>query len=584
MTASDKDTIYIDIDDEITGIIDKLRDSSGKIVCLVLPKRATVFQSIVNMKLLKRAADSSKKHLVLITSEAGLLPLAGAAGVHVAKTLNSKPEIPNSPDVPPTDEEETITETGEEVTAATAGAATVGALAGAAVAKDDDEAIELDNTDPSEAADNGASKSVAPAAGAAAAAKGKGKAKGKKDSKLKIPDFNKFRLLLIGGALLLILLIFGGIFAAVVLPKATINIDTNASRVNSDLNLNLSTTAKSVDTEDNTVPAKQVQEQKTSSQSVATTGQKNNGNKARGSVSVANCSRTEGGVTIPAGTGFSSSGNTYISQQTVTLPASTFTGGGRCTTSRSNVDIVAQSGGTAFNIPGNSSFSISGVPSGVTGEAAGAISGGTDNIVKTVNQNDINNAKAKISSSNDAAMKRTLENKLKDEDYFPITATFSAGNANTQSSAQVGQVADSVTVTETVTYTMFGAKEDDLNELVDEDVKRQIDTKDRSILNRGLKTAVFTVVSSNAAGAQMTLQTTANVGPDLDVEQIRENAIGKKPGDVKAELESNSDITEVDVKLSPFWVNSVPKKTSKVIVNIAEPTNTEGDGADAENP
>src|SRR5579884_323732 len=95
--ASDKDTIYVDIDDEITGVIDKVKNSSNKVVALVLPKRASVFQSIVHMKLLKRAADSSNKNLVLITAEAGLLPLAGAAGIHVAKTLSSRPEIPSAP-------------------------------------------------------------------------------------------------------------------------------------------------------------------------------------------------------------------------------------------------------------------------------------------------------------------------------------------------------------------------------------------------------------------------------------------------------------------------------------------------------
>src|SRR4051812_4475882 len=105
--AADKDTIYIDIDDEITGIIDKLQGSDSKVVALVLPKRATVFQSIVNMKLLKRAADSGNKNLVLITSEAGLLPLAGAAGIHVAKTLTSKPEIPAAPGQLGDDEDET---------------------------------------------------------------------------------------------------------------------------------------------------------------------------------------------------------------------------------------------------------------------------------------------------------------------------------------------------------------------------------------------------------------------------------------------------------------------------------------------
>ena len=92
-----KDVIYIDVDDEITTIIDKVRSSQSKILALVLPKRATTLQSIVNMKLLKRASDDANKHLVLITGEAGLMPLAANVGLYVAKTLQSKPEIPEVP-------------------------------------------------------------------------------------------------------------------------------------------------------------------------------------------------------------------------------------------------------------------------------------------------------------------------------------------------------------------------------------------------------------------------------------------------------------------------------------------------------
>jgi hypothetical protein len=97
MAASKKETVYIDIDDEITGVIDKVRNSRAKIVALVLPKRAAVLSSIVNMKLLKKTADADKKNVVLITSEAGLLPIAGAVGMFVAKSLSSKPSIPPAP-------------------------------------------------------------------------------------------------------------------------------------------------------------------------------------------------------------------------------------------------------------------------------------------------------------------------------------------------------------------------------------------------------------------------------------------------------------------------------------------------------
>src|ERR1043166_9752856 len=108
-----KDVIYLDVDDEITAIIDKIEAAKEKIVALVLPKRFATLQSVVNMRLLKRNADKAAKNVVLITSEAALLPLAGAAGLHVAKNRQSKPAIPPSPlagDERPTDADESEVE------------------------------------------------------------------------------------------------------------------------------------------------------------------------------------------------------------------------------------------------------------------------------------------------------------------------------------------------------------------------------------------------------------------------------------------------------------------------------------------
>jgi hypothetical protein len=123
-----KDVIYIDVDDEITTIIEKVRTSPGKVVAMVLPKRASVFQSVVNMKLLKRSAETAKKNIVLITSEAALMPLAGAVGLHVAKTPQSKPEIPAAA-TPVNDDVIDASEDDEGFTADNAGNAPIGDLA-----------------------------------------------------------------------------------------------------------------------------------------------------------------------------------------------------------------------------------------------------------------------------------------------------------------------------------------------------------------------------------------------------------------------------------------------------------------------
>lgn len=224
MKPNGKDVIYIDIDDDITAIIEKVQNSAGKIVALVLPKRATVMQSVVNMKLLKRTAGDAKKNIVLITSESSLLPLAGNVGLHVAPSLQSKPEIPTAPnlsDTPVSVDESEAT----EVDPVADKARPVGELSSAsAVVPSGEESIEIDNDEETDQEDAGDTSK-------------KPNDKNKSDKKLSVPNFNKFRTrLLLAGAALLVLIV-GWVFAAVVLPKATIVIKTNNVSVDTNLAL-----------------------------------------------------------------------------------------------------------------------------------------------------------------------------------------------------------------------------------------------------------------------------------------------------------------------------------------------------------
>ena len=88
-----KDVIYIDVEDDITAIIGKVKDAQSKIVALVPPKRIGVLQSSVNLQLLARAATQSNKRLVLISSNSALMALAAAAKLPGANNQQSKPEL-----------------------------------------------------------------------------------------------------------------------------------------------------------------------------------------------------------------------------------------------------------------------------------------------------------------------------------------------------------------------------------------------------------------------------------------------------------------------------------------------------------
>lgn len=62
-------TFYIDIDEEITSIVERLRKSTAKEVVIVVPKRALLIQSIINLKLLKKEADEYKKDIIIVTQD-----------------------------------------------------------------------------------------------------------------------------------------------------------------------------------------------------------------------------------------------------------------------------------------------------------------------------------------------------------------------------------------------------------------------------------------------------------------------------------------------------------------------------------
>jgi hypothetical protein len=556
--AAGKDTIYIDVDDEITSIIDKVRSSGQKIVALVLPKRATVLQSIVNMKLLKRTADDADKHLVLITSEAGLLPLAGSVGLHVAPTPQSKPVIPPAPealDDSPEDVDEpldmgTANDAAEDSFDAEAAASRpIGELAaGSAVAAAPDDTIELDNSD----------NALAPSPA---------QPKVKKNKKLKIPNFDSFRNRLLLGAGVVALLVVAWIFAFIVMPHATVTIHTDTTTVASNLNLTLDTAAKTVSDDHKTVPAVQQSEQKTYTQTVPTTGQQNNGKTASGSITMSLCASKISQVkNVPSGTGVSQNGLTYITQEEASFHLNGGCSNGDFKFDSNGIDIVAIKGGAAYNTGSNTSFNVSG-RSDV--DATGSASGGTDDITKVVSQADIDAAKAKIAAQDTSTIKRDLEEGLDAKGLQPVAATFVAGDPQLTPSAAVGDATDTLTVTEGITYTMLGVKPADLKTVVDANVELQIDKGKQVILSDGVKDANFNVQNQNSPTSFVVAMSTKSVaGPDIDTAAIQKQVAGKKAGDIKSMLKDIPGVTGVDVKYGPFWVSSTPKNTSKITVQV----------------
>lgn len=559
MTKQEKHTIYIDIDDEITAIIDKVKHAPDKIVALVLPKRATVLQSIVNMKLLKKSALAAKKSLVLVTSEVGLLPLAGAVGLHVAKSLESKPIIPLAPDHGDS-EEAVITEENDEPEIDPT--KSVGALA-AGVDDDETETIELDEAADEETGD-------VPVAG-----------KPKSKHKFSVPNFDRFRLSFFLAILAVILLIVGWVFAAVILPKATVVIKTDTSTTVSNISFTANTALKDLDVTKALLPAIQKEIKKTDTEKTTATGKRDTGAKAIGSVVFYNCSiddkLSDTDRTIAAGTAISSGGLNFTTAENVLVHPSNFSSN-VCQKNKPSaaVKVTATSVGTESNLASGTSFTVSS-NSAYSAISDGAFSGGTPSvIVKVVSQDDVDAAAAKMAGRLDNAVKKELGAQLQAENLKALDETLIIGAPTITASPAVGaEVSGEVTVTQATTYSILGVKQEYLNELIKKDVSTKIDTTKQVILDNGLNAAAIRLTNRKSpAEAQLSLQTLVIAGPELNPENIKNEILGKKRGDAIKLISSKPGVKDVTITYSPFWVYSTPKSHKKITITIEKPAVT----------
>ena len=105
-----KDVIYIEPEDDITDIITKIENSKEKIVALVPPKKAGVFRSVVNIKLITKASTAAEKTVVLVTTDPSIVKLAAATKLPVTKNLQTAPVIPKAEKLEETTKEELVEE------------------------------------------------------------------------------------------------------------------------------------------------------------------------------------------------------------------------------------------------------------------------------------------------------------------------------------------------------------------------------------------------------------------------------------------------------------------------------------------
>ena len=536
-----KDVIYIDVEDDITAIISKVKASKEKIVALVPPKRIGVLQSAVNLRLLARAADQGDKRLVVITSNHALMSLAASANLPVAKNLQSKPELAPIAVLDVDDGDDVID--GNDLP--------VG-----------DHARLPENT----AVDAVIGASAVSASQLARPPKDGDIAKPRAKSGAKVPNFNTFRkklvLGVVGGVLLIAFLVWAIAFA----PRATIVVSAKTS--DSSVNAKVTVGDKlTTDLTKNSIKATKVVKSEKKTIDFGASGTKNAGEKATGTVVFRNGSPTA--VAVPAGTTLTNDGLNFVTSGSVTVPGATLSfscqPNNLCPGS-ATVTVTAPEGGAKYNA---AEGSMSGAPGGLSANLQNPTSGGTDKVVKVVTAEDVQKARDSLAEGESKEAQAQLKTQLKNAKV--IDGSYRVDYTDVKSTPDVGgeSASGNAVLTATVVYGIYGLSDAELAKYLDAYLKKQLsNADDQRVYENGSEKPAFQDVANNPEGAELTLVATAKVGPQLDENEIKKQSVGRKGGEIQESLQSIQGIQSVEVKYFPFWVSSVPGDEKKVNVQF----------------
>ncbi|MBP7767006.1 hypothetical protein KA068_00600 [Candidatus Saccharibacteria bacterium] len=560
MSESTKDTLYVEAENDITEIISKVIDSKAKIIALVVPKRSSTLQSIINLKLLKRSAKNAKKNLVLVTSDSGIMLLAGASGMYVAKSPTSKPFIPESSNV------EFAPEEVESVAAVQSSESIESVPFGSALPRIDSTQASSESVAPEEnepiiikSADVPGPEEVDETVNDT------NKTKKTNNKKLKVPNFNKFRVKLFAGIGVILLLAVGYLFAFIILPKAQVVITTDTSNIEVSLNVTGSVSATKLDTDKLLIPAVKKELSKSETETASATGERDEGTRASGDVTLSiACSDVSGTPpTVPAGTGVSAGGITYITQASTSLTTPSFNDG--CSFI-GNTKATARENGDQYNQPAKN-YTVAGFPL-VTG-FGGAMTGGSSKKVKFITQSDIDGARQKVLDKLKSNAQTELESQFS-EDTVLLKDSFLESEPTVTSNPAVDSPADTVVVVVKLTYSELAVKKTDLSSLLDAEVKRKIDTNQQMIQDNGSSNSKIRITSAlDAAGIlKFQLTTLAVSGPQIEVASIKSQIAGKSKTEANDILKSRQGVKNVEIQFSPFWVSSFPGSSDKIDIRF----------------
>lgn len=614
-------TIYLDLDEEIISVINQLSQVETEQVNLVVPRAAQIWQSSINLKLLKREADNLGKKVTLIIPDDLGSEMAEKIGFLVKKEKDFPIELVQEEEE--VQEQESAEEVGfaakkeKDFPAELARQEDVQENETAEENLEENSKIERDKKDifgflvdelkpeirltnkkflrlpslrfkeptkrmvdiinPDEDVELRSFRRQAPKEKPTVKARRILEPIRKKQIlKERLPQemrrssrssWSKFFIIFIGLAFLMTALV-----GYLILPTTEVIISPKREVISFDLSIVGSGDISQVDESLNKIPLQEVEIERTRSREFSASGEKELNEKARGTVTIYN-EYSSSPQTLVATTRFESpEGKIFRITKNIIVPGAKIAEA-KIVPSSIDVELVADQAGEAYNI-GPTNFTIPGFKGtakyvGFYGKSEVPMSGGLIGKVKIVSADDLEKAEASLTEELKNEVKQALQGQIP-TDLKLIEEGLKEEVAKISSNIKEGAQADKFTLEMKVTLQAFLFKEEDLKSLVNLNLISRIPENKYPLSESQRIDWGEPVIDWTKREVFFQLVVQEDIAWQIDTQSLKKDLAGQGEIEVRKYLANRPEVEKAKVTFWPFWVKRIPFQEKKIKIIIEE--------------
>lgn len=546
-----KDVIYLEPDEEITSIIDKLKDITCKKVILVAPKGASIIKSVVNLKILKKEGESLGLEIAFVTNDLIGRNIIAQIGLPIYENIDSL-----KPVIKPKKEEPDINETIEiDMSEKKPNTPPPGVQVHYYNQNDEDENINKAKTIKKK------KEPITHTMASPMSAKNYHEPIAIKPIKPK-----KFPIKVLIIILILVLGYFSFMYFYV---KSTINLIVKSEKIEENIQITVDTSLSKPSEDNKSIPGEIVSIKDEITKEFKATGKKDIGEKAKGKITISNGTGTV--LEIPAVTQFETNNKLiYLSVSSVSVPAATASvdaeGNVIKTPGKSEVLVESREAGDKYNIE-PTTFAIANFPN-ATASNQEKFYGGVTKEITIISSNDFDNAYEELKNQLEKKASENLLTSVQDKKLSMLSDAISYENLDFISDKKEGTETDKFNATLKLEAKTIAFSEDNYKNNVLASLGSKIPQDKELVISKDDQIAQGDFNIDLAKGVlKIDGVISTKLAPKLDYDAIKKDIKGKKIDDAISYLKTNTSFKDVVIENKPNWYKKIAKKISNITLD-----------------